>query len=411
MAAPMEEASDNPPAEGGGPAEPQEPEEELPPPAELQRPPRLVAEARQEYGRRPENFLKGCKWAPDGSCLLTCSNDNTLRIYDLPPALGGGPGGALPELVPALRVPEGDTVYDYCWLPGMSSARPPSCLVASSSRDNPVHLWDAFDGSLRGSFRAYNHLDELVAAHALCFSPDGAELLCGFDGAVRVFATARPGRACDTRPTHAGGRGQRGLIGCLACSPAQALVACGSYGRSLGLYPRAGGGAVALLPRLPAAPTHLRFTPDGLRLFAGGRKARHILCWDVRRLDQTLLVLERPVATNQRVAFDLDPSGRFLVSGDSGGCVRVWDTLAAAPAGPEPLLPPLLRFRALRDCVNGASLHPSLPLLATASGQRLFPEPWASAEEEEEEEAEGPPARGQRCLQLWWWGGDPAALA
>lgn len=30
--------------------------------------------------------------------------------------------------------------------------------VASSSRDNPVHLWDAFDGRLRGSFRTYSHL-------------------------------------------------------------------------------------------------------------------------------------------------------------------------------------------------------------------------------------------------------------
>ncbi|RMC22907.1 hypothetical protein DUI87_00093 [Hirundo rustica rustica] len=104
-----------------------------------------------------------------------------------------------------------------------------------------------------------------------------------------------------------GGQGQRGLIGCLAFSPSQSLFACGSYGRSLGLYPREGGGAVALWPRLPAAPTHLRFSPCGTRLYAGGRKDRHILCWDLRVPDRPLLALPRRVATNQRVTFDLDP--------------------------------------------------------------------------------------------------------
>lgn len=27
------------------------------------------------------NFLKGIKWSPDGSCLLTCSDDNSLHIF------------------------------------------------------------------------------------------------------------------------------------------------------------------------------------------------------------------------------------------------------------------------------------------------------------------------------------------
>ena len=28
------------------------------------------------------NFLKGCKWSPDGTCLLTNSDDSTLRLFD-----------------------------------------------------------------------------------------------------------------------------------------------------------------------------------------------------------------------------------------------------------------------------------------------------------------------------------------
>ena len=30
-------------------------------------------------------FTKGCKWSPDGLCILVCSDDHSLRIFDLPP--------------------------------------------------------------------------------------------------------------------------------------------------------------------------------------------------------------------------------------------------------------------------------------------------------------------------------------
>lgn len=73
--------------------------------------------------------------------------------------------------------------------------------LASSSRDNPIHVWDAFYGEVRASFRPYNHLDELTAALSLCFTPDGSQLYCGFDKTVRVFHTERPGRDCEERPT------------------------------------------------------------------------------------------------------------------------------------------------------------------------------------------------------------------
>ncbi|MFS8009081.1 putative transcription factor WD40-like family [Helianthus anomalus] len=31
----------------------------------------------------PNNFLKGIKWSPDGSCFLTSSDDNTLSVFTL----------------------------------------------------------------------------------------------------------------------------------------------------------------------------------------------------------------------------------------------------------------------------------------------------------------------------------------
>lgn len=48
-------------------------------------PQRLYHFAYQFRSGRPgdNNFLKGVKWSPDGSCFLTCSDDNSLRLFYL----------------------------------------------------------------------------------------------------------------------------------------------------------------------------------------------------------------------------------------------------------------------------------------------------------------------------------------
>jgi len=37
--------------------------------------------------------------APDGTCLLTCSDDNKMRLYNLPTELYSGVVDGLPEMV------------------------------------------------------------------------------------------------------------------------------------------------------------------------------------------------------------------------------------------------------------------------------------------------------------------------
>lgn len=373
--------------------------------------PQMLTGSWTEYSNLPENYLKGCKWAPDGSCILTNSADNVLRVYNLPPEIYSYNWDLLPEMSPVLRMAEGDTIYDYCWYPKMSSLDPDTCFLASSSRDNPVHVWDAFYGELRASFRPYNHLDELTAAHSLCFSPDGTQLYCGFDKTVRVFYTERPGRDCEERPTIVKKQGQSGIISCFGFSPCQSVYACGSYSRCAGLYSCQDGTLLALLPtRHHGGLTHLLFSPDGNYLYTGGRKDPEILCWDLREPGKVVFSLKRNVATNQRIYFDLDPSGRYLLSGDTEGVVSVWDTQTAPPDSNEEQLQPQLRFQTHWDCTNGISIHPFMPLLATSSGQRQFPWPGDS-EGDSASDGEGGKAvmspqeiRQDNALTLWWAG-------
>ena len=195
-----------------------------------------------EFDEAPlaNNCLKGVKWAPDGTCLLTASEDQMLRLFELPaddePTEADAAAGTSPpstELRSVVRAREGDSIYDYDWYPAMDSSQPLTCCFVSACRDHPVHLWDAYTGDLRASYTPYNHLDEVACAYSCAFDLGGGKIFCGFDRAVRIFDLSRPGRQCELRQTSATKKsrtGQRGIISCFAFAPDYSgLFAAGSY--------------------------------------------------------------------------------------------------------------------------------------------------------------------------------------
>lgn len=334
--------------------------------------------------------VKGLKWAPDGTCFLTACDDKLLRLYELPAhALSGGYGGEEEDsqtpLLPAVCTRESETIYDYCWYPCMNSAEPVTCCFASTSRDQPIHLWDAFTGALRATYTAYDHADEVTAAFSLAFSRDGARILCGFDRAVRVFDTSRPGRQLETRPTVASKRareGQRGILASIAVDHSgSGLYAVGSYAGSTGVYAEAGGELVCLLGGHTAGVTNVAFAPDGHVLVTGARQDGRLIVWDIRQTGRALRSCERVAQSNQRILFSIDRTSRWLASGSQDGRALVFDL------GADELAPPTCALSS-SSAVNAAMLHPFLPLLAVATGERerLLPTLGVSDSESGDEE-------------------------
>ncbi|PIK60450.1 hypothetical protein BSL78_02631 [Apostichopus japonicus] len=91
--------------------------------------PPLLTTAKDEFLLyEGNNFLKGCKWSPDGTCILTNSEDGVLRLFNLPGELYFPKSWTpVPDLTSVLKMVEGELIYDYCWYPPMSSLQPETC--------------------------------------------------------------------------------------------------------------------------------------------------------------------------------------------------------------------------------------------------------------------------------------------
>ncbi|OUM65400.1 hypothetical protein PIROE2DRAFT_7610 [Piromyces sp. E2] len=66
------------------------------------------------------NYFKSAKWSPDGTCILSSSNDNNLRLFELPDINNNKKQEI--NIKAVLKVCDGESVYDYCWYPYMNSS-------------------------------------------------------------------------------------------------------------------------------------------------------------------------------------------------------------------------------------------------------------------------------------------------
>ncbi|EFA85972.1 hypothetical protein PPL_01205 [Heterostelium album PN500] len=330
------------------------------------------------------NFVKGIKWSPDGSCLLSATEDRQLRLYELNTDVQNGKH----SLRHVFDVREYDTIYDFCWYPYMNSTLPETCLFASSSRDSAIHLWNAFNGSLLCSYIPWQDVDDIESPISIQFSNDGKKIYGGFKKSIKIFDIERPGSEYDEFPTCIK-RGHRqskkdyfpGLPGIVSCiefdrSNQSGFYAVATYNGNIGLFDAASDQLVDILPYPRGAPvrgiTQLKFSPDGTHLYAGYRRSEYIIGWDLR---QTVAVethqLLRTVDSNQRYQFDIGFGGRYLITGTQDGHLMTYDLHSSPTSSTSSTLVHNQQL-SQQQCINSASFHPSLSIIATSFGERQF---------------------------------------
>uniref|UniRef100_A0A182NWI3 WD repeat-containing protein 79 n=1 Tax=Anopheles dirus TaxID=7168 RepID=A0A182NWI3_9DIPT len=349
-----------------------------------------------------QNYLQGCRWSPDGTCVLSAVNNDGMHIVELPADLFGkehvSDARPVDLLTSAVHVPEGGLVYDYAWYPAMNSTRPETCCWAASRQHEPIQLWDAFTGALRCSYKGYDQFDEVEAALSLVFAPlDGATIYGGYKKSIKTFDINVPGRETSSWRT-------KSTASCMAIASSMPdTILFGSWNRSISALDVRSGESLPVGNYAPenshtAGVTWIGFAPGTEELFAtGARKDPKVLLWDVRNLTQPVRTLQRTCATNQRVHLDFSPGGQWLISGDTRGILHAWDLRDEDDQPKEHLFP--LHW----DCLNGVSFHPHGPIMATASGQYHFTPPVDEDDGKSSAPATTPP-KVENSLTLWWIG-------
>ncbi len=333
-------------------------------------------------------ILKGAKYAPDGSSTILTADDanHILLLHHAHHAQDQNTAHSFNTVLNA-----SEPVRDYAWYPLMRRDTPLSCAFIAAARDQPLHLWDANAASLRASYAAHDHHDNLVSAASVCFEPTGHRIYSGYERAIRVFDVTRPGRECTLRPTSETRKdrgGQRGLISCLDFArDGSGLFAAGSFSGATGLYVENDHRLVALLGGHDGGITQVTFSADGLHLFTAARCDSSIHCWDIRKSVSVLHSFARAAPTNQRIGFDLSRCGRKLAAASQDGHVYIY-SLEAPASSPE-----VMRFN---EAPNAALWHPTLPQMAVVLGERRFEEAPGS------EVVESCVSEG--AIQVWSWG-------
>ncbi|MCE9604822.1 MAG: protein kinase [Planctomycetia bacterium] len=257
-------------------------------------------------GRKPKLLVghaaavRALCFLPEDRQLLSCGEDNTIRLWDLATAktvrvwqqpawvmdialardgrrcYTADADGKVRSFAPADAATGATTTQlDFqahaASINALALSQNSSPLLATASRDGTVKLWDAATGAPRATLSGHER-----HVLALDFSPDGKTLAAGDDAGCLILwdvATARPRHTL---------RGHAQGIYDVAFSPDGRVVASASGGRwvqaggEVKLWDVVGGQVHATLDGY-ASP--LAFRADGLMLAAGFEPRRKIGLW------------------------------------------------------------------------------------------------------------------------------------
>ncbi len=246
----------------------------------------------------PNAQLLSMSFAPDGSSILTGSDDGYLRSWDLQGNLRWEKPGATTPQKPAVAA--------------VAAAKSPDgkFVVASGGSDDAVHLWNSAGEPLA----VYQQHGESIAALAMVYRRDGSwrVLSGGSDGATVLFGPGggpNPGslelqpilRASYNAPVCQVAFNSQGTVAAVATQDGTVRILDAQHGENLFPEYRPGG---------PACPT-LAFDPTGSRLAVGDGPQAHLL--NLERANLIGAIAVNPGVAIQQIRWS--PKGDRIAAG------------------------------------------------------------------------------------------------
>ncbi|KAF5335874.1 hypothetical protein D9758_017233 [Tetrapyrgos nigripes] len=256
-----------------------------------------------------EDDINSVVFSPDGSKIISGSDDQTVRIWDS-------------HILPVVYEPGcGHQGGITCVAFSSDGAR-----IVSSSYDKTIRIWDAYTGNAIGKpFLGHAH-----GVPSVAFSPDGARIASGsYDNTIRIWDTDTGSAIGEPLLGHADG------VTSVAFSLDGARIASVSYDNTIRIWDAESGNAIGepLLGHTDCIRSVV-FSSNGT-LIVSGSDDNTIRIWDSstgNAIGQPLLGHKGRVHS---VAFS--SNGVRIVSGSGDGTIRIWDASTGNVIG-QPLL-------------------------------------------------------------------------
>ncbi|KXT07915.1 hypothetical protein AC579_3249 [Pseudocercospora musae] len=324
-------------------------------------------------------------FSPDGTSVITRSQDNCLRTFVLPTDLLEESDDPK-QLRPHDLWQSGSNIQNHALYPGFDLQDPATTLVLCGSAHVPITLRNALHYStIHGSYPLVSSQTEAhLPPRSLIFTRTGEHFLAGSENALAVFDCSRAGdapmkftRLAPARKAHRGGLNgltRKAFVSAMSISR-EGILALGTTQREVALYEHDGLGSWAStfgVGGLGTGVSDLKWSPDGTYLLVSERQSDCIQVFDIRSAQQKVVdLVGRNAVTSQPLYLDVihTASGYELWTGGNDGQVRMWSNPGYS-AGEHP---PDAELHLHDAPVASAVWHSSGAVLATASGQQFSP--------------------------------------
>ncbi|KAH8810256.1 hypothetical protein DL96DRAFT_1821733 [Flagelloscypha sp. PMI_526] len=235
--------------------------------------------------------VQSVAFSPDGKCVVSGSNDNSVRIWDA------------------------ESGYQIRKLNGHGSSvesvafSPDGKRVVSGSLDNSVRIWDAESGQ-----QLYQLDGHEQSVNSVAFSPNSKRVVSGSDDkSVRIW-DAKSGQ--QLRKLNGHGSYVRSVAFC----PNSKRVVSGSFDNSVRIWDAESGQQLSKLDGHGSSVQSVAFSSDSKRIVSGSFD-NSVRIWDADSGKQLQRLHVHGDGVNS-VAFS--PDGKRVVSGSQDKSVRIW---------------------------------------------------------------------------------------